>query len=338
MPTTRVVAITNPLMDEQSPEAAQLRTAGAVLRLSTGRGWGQRSEDELIELCRGAWGVLGGGRFSRRVIEALPDLRFVQGMAVGYDGVDVAAATEHNVAIANNPLFCRDEVSDTAATYILAAARRLPKQQAFVREQGWDVRRATAEAMGDTPRVKTATLGFIAFGAIARLTAHKLANFGMTYLAYDPYLAADVIRQHGAEPVTLDELCQRSDIITMHALLNEETRGLLRAEHFRQMKPTAWVVNTSRGATIDEASLIQALREGWISGACLDVVEKEPATADNPLLSMPNVLITPHTAFYSNQSLVDSRQLATAQMVRVLGGEWPETLVNPAVKEKGGIW
>ena len=100
----------------------------------------------------------------------------------------------------------------------------------------------------------------------------------------------DVIRRHGAKPVSLDELCQQSDIITMHALLNEETRGLLRAEHFRQMKPTAWVVNTSRGATIHEASLIQALREGWISGACLDVVEKEPAAPDNPFLALQEQL------------------------------------------------
>jgi len=292
----------------------------------------------MIAACEGAWATLGGGRFSRRVIEALPALRYIQGSAVGYDGVDVAAATEHGVAVANNPLFCREEVSDTAAAYIMAAARRLPRQQTFLREHGWDVRRAVGEAMGDTPRLKTATLGFIAFGAIARLTAHKLANFGMRYLAYDPYIDPAVVRQHGAEPVSLEEVCRQSDIITMHALLNEETRGLLRDEHFRLMKPTAWVVNTSRGATINEAALIAALREGRIGGACLDVVESEPAQPDNPLLSMPNVLATPHTAFYSNQSIIDSRQLSVAQVVKVLGGAWPDHLVNPAVKEKGGIW
>ena len=109
----------------------------------------------------------------------------------------------------------------------------------------------------------------------------------MRYLAYDPYQSPDAVRAHGAEPVSLEELCRQSDVLSMHALLNEETRGMLRAEHFRLMKPTAWVVNTSRGATIHEASLIKALREGWIGGACLDVVEAEPAAPDNPLLSCP---------------------------------------------------
>jgi D-3-phosphoglycerate dehydrogenase len=124
----------------------------------------------------------------------------------------------------------------------------------------------------------------------------------------------------------------------MHALLNDETRGLLREEHFRLMKPTAWVVNTSRGATIHEAALVKALREGWIGGACLDVVESEPAPADNPLLSLPNVLVTPHTAFFSNEARLDQRELAVAQVVRVLGGAWPDNLVNSSVKAKGGLW
>ena len=186
--------------------------------------------------------------------------------------------------------------------------------------------------------MKETTLGFIAFGAIARLTAHKLRTFGMRYLAHDPYLDPAVIREHGAEPVSLEELCRQADIISMHALLNEETRGMLREEHFRLMRPTAWVVNTSRGATIDERALIEALRAGWIDGACLDVVENEPAAADNPLLSLPNVLVTPHTANYSDHGRADQIRQATDQVLRVLGGEWPTALVNPKVKEKGGIW
>ncbi|MCC6629119.1 MAG: C-terminal binding protein, partial [Chloroflexi bacterium] len=284
----RRVVVLNYDIAEDGPEATALRAAGADLVFTQRQGptWA-RSEEETIAACAGAWAIYGYGRLSRDVIAALPDLRFVQNPSVGYDWIDVAAATERGVAVANNPLFCREEVADHAAMLILAAARRLPKQVHRLDADGWDTRAGYAE-MGDTPRVHGSTLGFIAFGAIARLTAAKMAGFGMTYLAYDPYLPADTIRQHGAEPVTLDELCRRSDVLTMHALLNEETRGMLRAEHFRQMKPTAWIVNTSRGATIHEASLIQALREGWIGGACLDVVEKEPAAPDNPLLTMPN--------------------------------------------------
>lgn len=335
----RLVALLGVRFGEDSPEAAALRAAGAELRFwQPGAGFRALTEADLIEACQGAWGVYGGwGPFNGRVFSALPTVKYVQGLSVGYNHIDTEAATEHGVAVANNPLFCREEVADHATMLIFAAARRLPKQLAQMRASGWDTRAAYAE-MAPAPRVKVSTLGFIAFGAIARLTAHKLANFGMRYLAYDPYMPADVVRQHGAEPVSLDELCRQSDIITMHALLNDETRGMLREEHFRQMKKSAWVVNTSRGATIHEASLIKALQEGWIGGACLDVVETEPPAPNNPLLSMSNVLVTPHTAGYSEDAMVDQVQQSIAEVVRVLGGSWPNALVNPKVKEMGGIW
>jgi D-3-phosphoglycerate dehydrogenase len=335
----RIVAVLGSRFGEESPEAAALRAAGATLRFwQPGTGFRAITEADLIEAGQNAWAIYGGwGPFNGRVFSALPTLRYVQVLSVGYNHIDVDAATEHGVAVANNPLFCREEVADHAAMLIFAAARRLPKQLSLMREQGWDTRAAYA-AMTPTPRVKGSTLGFIAFGAIARLTAHKLRNFGLRYLAYDPYQKPEVIREHGAEPVSLDELCRQSDIMSMHALLNEETRGMLREEHFRQMKPTAWVVNTSRGATIHEASLIRALQEGWIGGACLDVVEVEPPAKDNPLLSMPNVLVTPHTAGYSEDAQRDAVEQSVAETVRVLKGEWPQALVNPAVKETGGIW
>jgi D-3-phosphoglycerate dehydrogenase len=334
MTKRRVVAVNWPLLRADGPEAAELRAAGADLRFAADP---FPDEAALIEHCRGAWAALGMGTFSRSVFAALPALRYIQWPIIGYDRVDVAAATEHHVAVANNPAFCREEVADHAAMFILAAARRLPKQVHRLRADGWDTRAGYAE-MGATPRVGGSTLGFIAFGAIARLTAAKLRGFGLRYLAYDPYLPAEVVRQHGAEPVSLEEVCRQADVVSMHALLNEETRGMLREEHFRQMRPTAWVVNTSRGATIHEASLVKALQEGWIGGACLDVVEREPATRDNPLLSMPNVLVTPHTANYSDQARVDQVRQAVDELLRALGGEWPRTLVNPAIKAMGGIW
>jgi D-3-phosphoglycerate dehydrogenase len=333
MSGARVVVVIWPLLRADSQEAAELRAAGAELRFA------DPAEDEatLIERCRDAWAVVGMGAFSRRVFAALPALRYLQWPIIGYDRVDVDAATEHGVAVANNPAFCREEVADHAALLILAALRRLPRQLHQLRTGGWDTRAAYA-AMGATPRASRATLGFVAFGAIARLTADRLRGFGLRYLAYDPYLDPAVIRAHGAEPVELAELCRQADVVSMHALLNAETRGLLGAEHFRLMKPTAWVVNTSRGATIREAELIEALRTGQIGGACLDVVETEPAAADNPLLSLPNVLLTPHTANYSDQARADQVRQAADEVLRVLGGEWPRALVNPAVKAKGGIW
>jgi D-3-phosphoglycerate dehydrogenase / 2-oxoglutarate reductase len=274
---------------------------------------------------------------TRRVFEACPTLRYVHVGSVGFDYVDIAAATERGIAVANTPNFCREEVADHAAMLILAAARRLPRLLTLLDEQGWDTRAGYA-TMAATPRVRGATLGLVAFGGIARLTAEKMRGFGMRHLAYDPHLDPAAIRAHGAEPVSLAALCQESDILSMHAPLNDETRGLLGAAEFALMKPTAWVVNTSRGATIDEAALIAALREGRIGGACLDVLETEPPAPDNPLLSMPNVLLTPHTANFSDQGQVDQVRQAVDEVLRVLGGAWPVALVNPAVKAKGGIW
>jgi D-3-phosphoglycerate dehydrogenase len=335
---TRRVVVLGYTIAEDGPEAQAIREAGGDLHIMPRESWETpRSEEGVIAACQGAWAVYGYGPFNGRVFSALPTLRFLQVPSVGYDWVDAEAATEHNVAVANNPLFCREEVADHAAMLILAAARRLPKQVHRLDADGWDTRAGYAE-MGATPRVSRSTLGFIAFGAIARLTAAKMSGFGFRYLAYDPYLPAETIRQHGAEPVSLDELCRQSDILSMHALLNQETRGMLREQHFRLMRPSTWIVNTSRGATIHEASLITALREGWIGGACLDVVESEPAAPDNPLLTMSNVLLTPHTAGYSDAAMVDQRQQSAAEVVRVLRGEWPTALVNPAVKEHGGLW
>lgn len=328
--TKRIVACIGLQFDPESKEYRMLTAAGVELRPIAGR-----TEDDIIAGAQGAVGIFcfGLAPFTRRVFASLPDLRVLLQCTVGYDQVDVAAATEHGVMVANSPRFCREEVSDHAAMLILACVRRLGPQVSSCHEHGWNRTPAVA-AMGMTRRLREQTIGFVAFGAIARMTADKLRGFGARYLAYDPYLSPDVAKQHGADLVSLEELCRQSDYVSMHALLNAETRHLLREEHFRLMKPTAYFVNTSRGATVNEAALIRALKEGWIAGAALDVLEVEPPAPDNPLLTMPNVLLTCHTAGYSEDSRRDNIRQTTEDMLRALSGEWPLALVNPEVKER----
>jgi D-3-phosphoglycerate dehydrogenase len=328
-PGPYTVAVMGPLLaDDAAAERERLFAAGAQLVVAKGA-----SEDDIIDSCAGADVVMafGGFPFTDRVFASLPWLRFLQQCSVGYDHVDVEAATRHGVMVANSPRFCSEEVSDHAALLILACARKLPQQVFAAARHGWD-RGAALAQMGPVFRLRGTTLGFVGFGRIARLTAEKLAGFGLRYLAADPQLTAADVRAWKVDLVSLDELCRRADVVSMHALLNAGTRRMFGEAQLRAMKRTAYFVNTSRGGTVDEAALIRALREGWIAGAGLDVLEKEPPAPDNPLLAMPNVLLTPHTAGYSEDSLADNRRETIDEVVRVLKGDWPTALVNPAVK------
>ena len=326
----RVIANIGILLDGAAAERERLAAAGA--RLVEARGG---SEDELVASCGDAEVVIGLGQFpfTGRVFESLPRLQFLMQCTVGYDLVDIDAATRHGVLVANSPRFCIEEVSDHAVMLLMACARKLPQQVHALHRHGWS-RPPAVEAMGPVYRVRGQTLGFVAFGKIARLTAEKMSGFGMRYLAYDPYLTPEAVRPWNVELVSLDELCRRADFISMHALLNAETRRLFGAAQFAAMKPTAFFVNTSRGGTVDEAAMTQALREGRIAGAALDVVEKEPPHPDNPLLTLPNVLLTPHTAGHGEGSMADNRQQSVDQVLRFLGGHWPTSLVNPDVKAR----
>ncbi len=325
------VAVMGPLFDDDpAGDRVRLEKAGATIVAARGG-----SEEEILATCAGADVAMcfGGFPFTERVLAGLESLQFLQQCSVGYDRIDVDAATRHGVMVANSPTFCSEEVSDHAVMLILACARKLSHQIAAATRHGWN-RLAAVREMGPIWRVKGRTLGFVAFGKIARLTAEKLRGFGMRYLAYDPYLAPEQVRAWNVELVSLEALCRQSDFVSMHALLNSSTRRMFGEAQFRGMKPTAYFVNTSRGGTVDEAAMIRALREGWIAGAGLDVLEKEPPAADNPLLGMPDVLLTPHTAGYSLDSLADNRRDTVDEVLRVFRGEWPTALVNPEVKPK----
>jgi D-3-phosphoglycerate dehydrogenase len=250
---------------------------------------------------------------------------------VGYDRVDVAAATRLGILVSNTPLFCVEEVSDHAAMLILACARNLAPQIGAMARHGWS-RPHAVQAMPRTLRLRGKTLGFVGFGRIARLTANKLRGFGLRYLAHDPYVTPEEAARFAVELVSLDTLCRQSDFVSMHARLDAGSRRMFGEAQFSAMKPTAYFVNTSRGGTVDEAAMTRALRERWIAGAGLDVLEREPPDPDSALLALPNALLTCHTAGHGLDSMADNRRQSVDEVVRFLGGEWPTTLVNPEVK------
>jgi D-3-phosphoglycerate dehydrogenase len=187
------------------------------------------------------------------------------------------------------------------------------------------------------PRLMGLTLGFVAFGHVARAVAMRARPFGVHMLAYDPYIEELVMSPYGVEPVSLPDLLRRSDIVSMHAPATPEAEHMLTDEHFRMMKPEALFINTGRGPTVDEPALIRALKEGWIAGAGLDVLEQEPVASDNPLLKMDNVILTAHVASASARFDPARLRRVGQEIALVLGGRWPRACVNPSVLEKSGL-
>ena len=178
------------------------------------------------------------------------------------------------------------------------------------------------------------TLGIIGCGNIGRMTARKAQCFGLKILGYDPYVDKSLAKESGITLVSLPELLKESDFVAVHALLNKETWHLIGEKEFKQMKPTAYFINTSRGSVVDEPALIKALQEKSIAGAALDVFEKEPVDSDNPLLKMDNVVVTPHSASYSDVAFKRLRTSVGQEAARVLSGRWPKNVVNKTVKPK----
>ena len=283
------------------------------------------TEDALVEQARDADAILTLDEpFTARVIEQLRSCRVISRFGIGVDRVDVEAATRRGIVVANVPDYCVDEVSDHALALLLAIARRTHALDAAVRAGTWD----TPTVAGDVRRLRGQLLGIVGFGRLGRRLAEKARALGLGVLAHDPYVEEGEVRARGAEPVTLRELLERSDWISLHLPLTEETRHLIDAEALRRMKPTAVLLNTARGAVVDQDALVAALREGRLRGAGLDVLEREPPAPDDQLLALDNVVVTSHAAFYSVEALAEMRRTAVENVVRVLTGRPPLFAVN----------
>jgi D-3-phosphoglycerate dehydrogenase / 2-oxoglutarate reductase len=294
-----------------------------------------KDENDFVKAARECDALYAKGRsITKTMIDGLERCKIIALGSVGVDSVDIAAATARNIPVTNVPDTFIEEVADHAMTLILGTFRRLVVQDKLVREGRWKEGRPMLYKF---PRLMGQTLGFVAFGHVARAVAVRARPFGVRMLAYDPYVEELVMSQYGVEPASLSEMLKQSDIVSMHAPSTPDAHHMLREEHFRQMKKTAIFINTGRGPTVHEPSLIKALEEGWIAAAGLDVVEQEPIDMTSPLLKMDNVILTAHVASASARFDPVRRRRVGAEIALALTGRWPRSCVNPGVLEKSGL-
>jgi D-3-phosphoglycerate dehydrogenase len=277
--------------------------------------------------------IISSSPVSRRVMESLEGVKAVMRTGVGYDVIDVPAATELGVVVINVPDIWIREVANHALALLLAWNRRIVTLDREVRGGTWS---------GRVPGVVTGslhgeTVGIVGLGNIGSAFANRIAALETHVIACDPYVDDARFKTLGVERVDLPTLAARADYVSVHALLNAETRGLLNEAFFRRMKPTACLVNTSRGPIVDEAALARALREGRLAGAALDVFEEEPLAADSPLRRLDNVILTPHAAYFSSPAVAQVPQRCGEEIARVLLKERPLNVVNPEVYAPGRV-
>lgn len=290
------------------------------------------SEDELIELLRDADAAIVSTRerVTRRVLESCPRLGIVAKATIGIEGIDLDAATDLGILVVNSPA---PEnylgVAEATVGLMLALVKRLPANQRTVREYGWK----HPGILGGMLAGKT--VGLVGLGRIGANVARRLDGWGVELLATDPYVEPAVADAVGARLVPLDELVRASDVLTLHVVLTPETRRLIGEERLRAMKPSAYVVNTSRGGVVDEAALARAIEEGWISGAALDVFEDEPLPPESSLrrLDPDRVILTPHSIGNNLALRETGTRMAAEGVLRALRGELPERVKNPAAVE-----
>jgi D-3-phosphoglycerate dehydrogenase len=289
-------------------------------------------EAEVIERTRDADGlIVSASPVTRRVMEALEGLKVVVRTGVGYDVIDVPAATELGVVVVNVPDLWIREVANHALALLLAWNRKILVLDREVRAGAWSSRvpgAATGSLHGET-------VGIVGLGNIGSAFARRVAALETRVIACDPYVDDARFKALGVERVDLMGLAARADYVSVHTLLNAETRGLINEAFLRRMKPSACLVNTSRGPVVDESALVRALTEGRIAGAALDVFEKEPLGADSPLRRMDSVILTPHAAYFSSPAVAQVPRRCGEEVARVLTKERPLHVVNPEVYAPG---
>ena len=286
-----------------------------------------KTEQDVIENAQGVDGLLVDyAPIGEDVFKALPRLKVVARYGVGYDKVDVQAANRYGVCVVNVQNYCTEEVSDHALTLLLASSRKIVLFDHWVKKRNWDYNFSKP-----IYRIKNKNMGIIGFGNIPRRLVEKLQPFKMNILVYDPFVHPDVEKELGVTLTDLNKLLIESDYISIHTPLNDNTHHLIGEKELSLMKDSVYIVNTSRGGVIYEKALIDALRNKKIAGAALDVFAIEPINKDNPLLSMENVILTPHVGWYSEESQRELQTKAAQGVADVLMKKRPDFLVNPEV-------
>jgi glyoxylate reductase len=280
--------------------------------------------DGLLDGCDGAITLLTD-RIDGPVLDRHPGLRVISNFAVGYDNIDVPAASERGVLVCNTPEVLTNATADHTWALLLAAARRIPESIAYVRDGKW---KTWGPLLLLGREVSGATIGIVGLGRIGKEVAKRARGFDMRVLAFDPFEDAAFAKEHGITYVPLEQLVAESDFVTLHVALTDETHHLIGATELSRMKPTAILVNASRGQVVDTAALVDALRSGSILGAALDVTDPEPLSADHPLVNMTSCIVVPHTASATVQTRDRMAELAAKNLLAGLSGERPPAAVN----------
>lgn len=257
------------------------------------------------------------------IIDQLKKCRMIIRNGIGVDTIDIDAASQKGIMVANIPTYCLDEVATHAVALIMACSRKIVFLNDKVKAGIWDVKLAIPI---NAPSVST--VGLVGFGRIPRSVCEKVKGLGFKVISHDPYVTQEQADPYGVTMVDMDTLVKESDYISIHCPLTPETRGSFNYETFKKMKPTAYLINTARGAVVNEKDLVAALKEGLIAGAALDVLETDGIDLDNPLRKMENVIITPHAAWYSEQSMMRRRTQTIEEVIKVLEGGEPTSFVN----------
>ena len=289
--------------------------------------------EELLTYAHKVDGILTCWKPVRElVISQATKCQIIARYGIGLDNIDVESATENGIIVTNVPAYCVDEVSDHAITLLLACARNIPIYNNAVKTGTWD------QNIGQQMyRLRGKTIGVIGFGRIAKALIPKAIALGLKVIVYSPRTSYDIIDKYNADKVTYDELLKTSDFISIHAPLTSETKHLFSYEEFRAMKSSAFLINTARGGIVDTFALTEALKNGEIAGAGLDVLETEPPESDDPLLHLDNVIFTPHAAFISEESILELEVTAATSVKQVLTGQLPDSIVNPYVLERQNL-
>jgi D-3-phosphoglycerate dehydrogenase / 2-oxoglutarate reductase len=300
------VVVTDQVFPDVEIERELIESAGGRLEVASG------DRDQVLASVADADALLNTYfAMDAAAISRLTRCRIIARYGIGVDNVDVEAARTAGISVTNVPDYCVEEVATHTVAHMLALVRRLPQGDTLVRGGGWG-----AASLGPMRRLSSLTVGFLGYGRIARYVEHILSAWGPRIIVHDPYLDA----ASGVDTVALEELFATSDILSVHCPLTPQTRGLVSGRTLALMKPTAVLVNTSRGPIVELADLVAALRQGALGGAGLDVFDVEPP-ASELVLAVPNLLLTPHSAFSSVEAIKESQRKAATQVLKALAGE-----------------
>ena len=317
-----LVAVADTVFPSLDPAREALSGLNAEVRLAS-----EPTPEAILEVAREADGVLVTyAKITADIINQLERCQIIARFGIGVDNVDIEVATAKGIVVTYVPDYCVDEVSDHAMALLLDLARKVTYADRLVQGGRWEMK-----AVAPLRRLRGRTLGLLGFGKIPQAVAPKAQAFGIKVVAFDPYVEAGRMAEAGVEKVEFDQLLAVSDYVSVHAPLTLQTENMLNAEAFQKMKSDALLVNTARGPLVDTDALAEALDAGQVGGAALDVVPVEPIPTDSPLLGRDNVILNPHTAFYSEESLLDLQVKAAKDVASVLSGGKPVYPLNPQV-------